>query len=107
AVRADAERERDHRDEGEPRRPAERAAGVARILRHLLDRGPAPDLARRFPDDADIAELETRRARRFVGILAACDAIGDGHAKVSGELLLELFVLTPPPDRKPHASLAP
>src|SRR6185503_16098325 len=84
-----------------------RAPRVADVLRELLDADPAPRLARRFPGQSEVAELEPRRARRLVRALAARDAIGNRHPQVAGELLVELLVLTTAPQRQLHVSLSP
>ncbi len=80
---------------------------VANVLQHLLERGPAPGVARRFLDQPDVAELEARGARRLLRTFTARDTVGDRHPQMAGELLRQLFVLTAPPHRQLHASFSP
>ena len=96
-VRADAERERERRDDREARCAAERSKGEADVLDQSLEPHAAPHLARHFLHMADVAELAPRRgfgiARRF----AACDAIAYRHGEVRADLVVEIRVATVAP----------
>src|SRR5262249_33963492 len=75
-----------------------------RVPGELVERRPAPHVARDLLDDADVAELAPHGRGRLVGILAPLDAVADGHRQVAADLVVELLVTpSPRPARAPHA----
>jgi len=104
-VGADAERERQDGDRGEPRIPAEEPQAVAQILRQPLEPHAAPHLARDLLDRGDVADLAPRGGFRLRARLAAVHAIADRHLEVRPDLFAELVVPIAPPEPGRHASL--
>ena len=91
-VRADPEREREDRDQREAGIAAEETQRVAHVLRGVLEPASAPDVARRFLDLREVAQLAARGGGGVPRILPARDAVGRGHPQVRLELFPELGV---------------
>jgi len=64
-VRADPEREGEHRDRGETPVPGEDARTVADVLHERLDHPAAADAVRHVPETVEIAEAPERRPARL------------------------------------------
>ena len=105
-VRADAEREREHRDGGPARRPAQQADALANVLGHCLERGEAPHLHLVFPDRRDVAELSKGRVARVVCRHAVADEPVREQCQVLLDLLRELDGRRGAPGAGPAASKA-
>ena len=93
--RADAEREREDRDECESRAPAQQPGGVAQVLRESGE----PDAAVQIPGDLlhdhDVAELAAGRGFRLGARLAALHAVADRHLEVRADLLVQAVAALP------------
>ena len=99
AVGADANRQRQDGDEGEPRISGEHAPAVLEILPDAARKleQPAPAFtARGFLREQDVAEVFQRGQSGGVTILAAGDAILCRHGQVAGDLFFELAIRMTP-----------
>ncbi len=88
-VRADAERERQDDDRGEPGIAPERAQRVAHVLVDLFQSRPRPHRARRFFRQRDVAERDQRLPARFVRRHAAIDVVLHFALEVIADVRLE------------------
>ena len=94
-VGADAQSERDDRDEGETGRAAEQTHAVSHILREPFEPLPAPHLACGLRDKADVAELAPRRRLGLLGGLPALQAVADRPPQVVLDFVVEIHMATP------------
>jgi len=92
AVGSDRQREGEHGDERERRCATQCTCAVAQILSEPLEPNAATDLSRLFLDVRDVAELQSRRALGRFSRLAASHSVGDRHAQMRRELVVDLVV---------------
>ena len=74
---ADAERQRQQRDGGEPRLAAHAAQGVAAVAQKILHPARATHVAAAFFDLFEAAEGDFCQSTSFAGRMAARDQVGD------------------------------
>ena len=89
-VRADAEREGQHRGEREHGDAREAARRLPELLRDLMGPVAAPHVARRLAHGGLIAEPAPRVSRRVLRRFAARDAVADRHVEVSLHLAVQI-----------------
>ena len=90
---ADAEREGDHDDRGEPAIPAQGAKAVAEVGHRVIDPRQPALLPHRLGGLGEAAGREPRLAARGLGIEAAPDQLGSLQLEVGLQLLAEIVVL--------------
>jgi hypothetical protein len=96
-VCTDAETEGQDCGHAKGARLPQRAPCVVQVLPELLNRGPAPHVARRFLNEEHIAELAASGSGGLVGRLAAVNAILNGQLEVAAELLAQVIILPSSP----------
>ncbi len=97
-VRADAERERQHRDGRERRMPRERAQRVADIARERIHPANQPRLARVFDHQRRIPHLAPRGEHGGLVAVAEALAILGEHVAMEVELLRHVAIDAPSRD---------
>ena len=88
--RADAEREREHGDDGERRRSAQATPRIGEIAPQRLEAAATPHIARYLRDMRDVAELETSVSLGVGARFAAFHAKRNRHLEMRVQLAVEL-----------------
>ena len=98
-VGADAEGQRQHRDDGEPGVALKSAPAVANILRDFFEPARAARVAADLLDLIEAAELQPGAAAGFVVAEALREAVRDQAIEVIAELGVELVLESIPPEQ--------
>ena len=91
-VGADAQRQRQDRDQRESRISHEQACAVAKVLDPAVEPHPPPHLSRGFLDQRDVAKLAPRRVGGGIRRLPALDAVTYGLFQMLPDLVVEVAV---------------
>ena len=92
---ADADRQRQHRDDGEAGRLAKRADGVAHVLPQRFERMERPHVPALLLQIRDVAEAPPRRIAGVRRRDAVVSIVGLAHREVERELVVQV-ALEPP-----------
>jgi hypothetical protein len=90
AIRADAERERQHDDQREPWRLAQRACSEADIVTQIVEHPHAPRIAALVFHPRHAPKIAQRRRARGRGVHAATLALAGLHLEMEPHFLVEL-----------------
>src|SRR5262249_51790020 len=101
-VRADAEREREHRHQREAGIARHPAQAVARVLSQVLEPAPAPRVAALLAQDRRVAEPPARGRVRLVGRDAGGARVRGAQVEVEAHLLGEIAVEAPSAQKHAH-----
>src|SRR5262245_2343607 len=93
-VRADAERQRDDGNQGEPGFLHQHPDAVMQVLSQFFEPSPTPHLARHLFDQTDVAEFSARRGPGFLSRGAALHQVALRHFEMRLNLFFE-FVIPP------------
>src|SRR5262249_40565910 len=100
---ADAQRQREYRDQRKSRAPAQHAQAIAKVLNQSAHPISSPDVSRHFLNQGNVPEFATSSKAGFLGRLAAFDPVLRRHAQMALNLVMEVLLALVP---KTHASLS-
>ena len=103
SVDADADGQREQRQRGKARIPAQRSQCIANVLEEAIEQRQSASLAMSFAELRDTAKMQPRSAQRFIRRKAAAPVVFCEQIEVRLQLLAEIAVQTRGSEERPDA----